>query len=58
MGGCDPAKPTPVGVTGKMHKNGWLCVRLFPIGTQTAGPNGLKFGMGAGINHGTICGWV
>ena len=33
-----------------------VCICLLPIGAQTAGPNGLKFGMGAGMDHGTVCG--
>ena len=33
-----------------------LCVCLFTY--RRAGPNGLKFGMGAGMDHGTVCGLV
>ena len=32
-----------------------VCLCLLPIGPQTAGPNGLKFGMGVGMDHGTVC---
>ena len=31
---------------------------LLPIGALTAGPNGLKFGMGARMDRGMVCGLV
>ena len=34
-----------------------LCVCLLPTGAQSAGPDGLKFGMGA-MKRGTVYGWV
>ena len=33
-----------------------VCVSLLPTGAQTAGPNGLIFGMA--MDHGTVCGWL
>ena len=38
---------------GRKIQNG--CVYLLPIGTQTAGPNGLNFGMGMWMDCGTVC---
>ena len=33
-------------------------VGLLPIGAQTAVPNGLRFGMGVGMDCGMVCVWV
>ena len=44
-----------MGVTSKTHKKG--CAYL-PIGNQTATPNELKFGVGAGIDRRMVCRWV
>ena len=45
-----------------IYKNGCLSVDRFfcllPIGAQTAEPNGLKYGIGVGMDRGTACGLV
>ena len=46
----------PCGGRGRKHKNG--CVYLLPIGAQTIGPNGMKFGMGVGMDSRMVYGWV
>ena len=42
----------------KTHKNGCVLIYFLPIGSQTAGPNGLKFGMVAGMDCGSVSGFV
>ena len=42
----------------KTRKNGCVLIDFLPIGSQTAGPNGLKFGMVAGMDRGTVSGFV
>ena len=44
--------PSIVGMAGK-HK---MTVYLLPIGTQTAGHNGLNFGIGIWMDRRTVCG--
>ena len=50
-----PGPPPPMGTAGNAQK--WLCLFL-PIGAKTTEPNGLKFGMGEGMDCGTVYEWV
>ena len=54
VGGCDMIPPHLVGVADK--KQNWLCKYLLPIGSQTIGSNGLKFGMETGIDGELVVG--
>ena len=50
--------PAHSGGRDRKHPQKWLCVYLLPMGAQTAVTNGMKFGVGAGIDRRMVRGWV